>query len=146
MFQFPAFAPLSVVVCLQHTGLPHSEICGSKAVCASPQLIAACHVLLRLREPRHPPYALTFISRLEYQNCKSIYLRLISGPAISGRIASLVFLLYVLFPNMSKSSPRDNPGIRGGRGSPPLRAGTSCGPAETAPERAQVLFCTLLVL
>ena len=36
---------------------PHSEICGSKDVCSSPQLIAACRVLLRLPVPRRPPYA-----------------------------------------------------------------------------------------
>ena len=39
-------------------GFPHSEICGSKLICSSPQLIAACHVLLRLLMPRHSPYAL----------------------------------------------------------------------------------------
>ena len=39
-------------------GLPHSDICGSQRICRSPQLFAACHVLLRLREPRHPPCAL----------------------------------------------------------------------------------------
>ena len=39
-------------------GLPHSEIHGSKGICPSPWLIAAYHVLRRLREPRHPPYAL----------------------------------------------------------------------------------------
>ena len=61
----PRVRPTSVVISLQDIGLPHSEITGSKAVCASPVLIAACHVLRRLREPRHPPYALTFISRLE---------------------------------------------------------------------------------
>ena len=38
--------------------LPHSEISGSKAICASPKLIAACHVLHRLLVPRHPPCAL----------------------------------------------------------------------------------------
>ena len=43
---------------LQSAGLSHSEIRGSKAICASPRLIAAYHVLLRLREPRHPPCAL----------------------------------------------------------------------------------------
>lgn len=37
---------------------PHSEICGSKLICSSPQLIAACHVLHRRLVPRHPPYAL----------------------------------------------------------------------------------------
>ena len=39
-------------------GLPHSEIHGSMGICPLPWLIAACHVLLRLREPRHPPCAL----------------------------------------------------------------------------------------
>ena len=37
---------------------PHSEICGSAVICTFPQLIAACHVLLRLLMPRHSPYAL----------------------------------------------------------------------------------------
>ena len=37
---------------------PHSEICGSKLICSSPQLIAAYHVLHRLLMPRHSPYAL----------------------------------------------------------------------------------------
>ncbi len=36
------------VTCLQHAGLPHSDICGSPRVCRSPQLFAAYHVLLRL--------------------------------------------------------------------------------------------------
>ena len=39
-------------------GLPHSEIRGSMALCASPRLIAACHVLLRRQEPGHPLCAL----------------------------------------------------------------------------------------
>ena len=42
-------------------GLPHSDICGSMSICLSPQLFAACHVLLRLREPRHPPCALLLL-------------------------------------------------------------------------------------
>ena len=41
-------------------GLPHSEIFGSILVCKYPKLIAAYHVLLRLQEPRHPPYALIY--------------------------------------------------------------------------------------
>ena len=40
-----------------HGGLPHSDTCGSMAVRASPQTFAACRVLRRLREPRHPPCA-----------------------------------------------------------------------------------------
>ena len=43
-------------------GLPHSDTCGSVAVRASPQTFAACRVLHRLREPRHPPCALTRFS------------------------------------------------------------------------------------
>ena len=45
-------------------GLPHSEICGSRAECASPQLIAADHVLHRLPVPRHPPCALSIFHPL----------------------------------------------------------------------------------
>ena len=52
-------------LCIHHTMteycsavFPHSEICGSMDICSLPQLIAACHVLLRLPMPRHPPCAL----------------------------------------------------------------------------------------
>ena len=41
--------------------LPHSEIHESMGICPSSWLIAACHVLLRLREPRHPPCALLLL-------------------------------------------------------------------------------------
>ena len=47
-----------------HGGLPHSDTRGSRAARASPRSFAACRVLLRLREPRHPPYALTRFSLL----------------------------------------------------------------------------------
>lgn len=45
---------------LSRDGLPHSDICGSQPGCGSPQLFAACHVLLRLTIPRHPPCALSY--------------------------------------------------------------------------------------
>ena len=45
---------------LQTAGLSHSEIYGSKVICTYPKLIAAYHVLHRLQEPRHPPYALSY--------------------------------------------------------------------------------------
>ena len=65
MFQFPAFASsLKRITVLQTAGLSHSEIHGSMAICASPWLIAACHVLHRLSVPRHSPcalYSLTFV-------------------------------------------------------------------------------------
>jgi hypothetical protein len=38
----------SMVLSLQLSGFPHSEIFGSKVICTSPKLIAASHVLHRL--------------------------------------------------------------------------------------------------
>ena len=56
---------------------PHSEICGLTAVCAFPQLIAACHVLRRLLVPRHPPYALIYltISLADFMYCLKLYMK-----------------------------------------------------------------------
>ena len=48
------------VAVLQTARLSHSEISGSRVICTSPKLIAAYPVLHRLREPRHPPYALSY--------------------------------------------------------------------------------------
>ena len=48
---------------------PHSEICGLTDICSSPQLIAACHVLLRLPVPRHPPYALLYLTCKVHTRC-----------------------------------------------------------------------------
>ena len=61
MFQFPGFA-LSACAGVPDCsgGLPHSDICGLTVICTYPQLVAAYHVLLRLKEPRHPPYALYY--------------------------------------------------------------------------------------
>ena len=55
---------------LQPAGLSHSEILGSMVICTYPRLIAAYHVLHRLREPRHPPDALTFFRHLLTLNIK----------------------------------------------------------------------------
>ena len=64
MFQFPAFAlRYCIVTVLQTAGLSHSEILGSRVICTYPRLIAAYHVLHRLREPRHPPCALFYFLR-----------------------------------------------------------------------------------
>ena len=62
MFQFPALAHhLSGVTGLQPDRLSHSEIFGLRVICTYPKLIAAYHVLHRLQEPRHPPYALSYL-------------------------------------------------------------------------------------
>ena len=45
---------------VRRLGLSHSEIHGSKVICTSPWLVAAYHVLRRLNEPRHPPFALIY--------------------------------------------------------------------------------------
>ena len=64
MFQFPASRSCMAMCSPCGTraftpgGFPHSDIHGSTAICASPWLFAACHVLRRLLVPRHPPYAL----------------------------------------------------------------------------------------
>ena len=48
-FSSPGLPPASNRIAgLQPAGLSHSEIRGSGAICASPRLIAACHVLHRL--------------------------------------------------------------------------------------------------
>ena len=61
---------------LQPAGLSHSEIPGSKVICTYPRLIAAYHVLHRLREPRHPPCALSYFLRLprgKTRGCSSYF-------------------------------------------------------------------------
>ena len=79
MFQFPALAllPKVRVTVLQTARLSHSEIFGSKVICTYPKLIAAYHVLHRLREPRHPPCALTYF--LSYRSrMVDIYFQLLT--------------------------------------------------------------------
>ena len=44
-------------------GFPHSDIRGSLDICSSPRLFAAYHVFLRLSVPRHPPCALSCLTR-----------------------------------------------------------------------------------
>ena len=43
----------------------------SKVICTSPELIAAYHVLHRLREPRHPPCALLYFPYSFAHTCVS---------------------------------------------------------------------------
>ena len=44
-------------------GFPHSDISGSQDICSSPKLFAAYHVFHRLLVPRHPPYALSSMTK-----------------------------------------------------------------------------------
>src|SRR5699024_10404863 len=71
MFQFRRFPTYAYFVQRTLTeycsaGFPHSEIPGSKPMCGSPRLIAACHVLRRLSMPRHSPCALISLTSCEF--------------------------------------------------------------------------------
>ena len=84
-FSSPRSPPEQVRVPRLHRGgLPHSETRGSKAICASPRLIAAYRVLRRLPEPRHPPDALLlslFFSRVLFPKlCPSCQRSLFQRP------------------------------------------------------------------
>ena len=83
-------------------GLPHSDIPESMAICAYPGLFAACRVLLRLREPRHPPPALTYFTYVVY--APSVRYDISSGLApIIYALLSLQFIaIYIPF-SMSKN-------------------------------------------
>jgi hypothetical protein len=66
MFQFAGFASRAYLFSAgysRRSGLPHSEIRGSKFARNSPRLIATCYVLHRLSVPRHPPNALKRLRR-----------------------------------------------------------------------------------
>ena len=70
MFQFRRFPSYTYLIQCRMTeycsaGFPHSEILGSKLMCSSPRLIAACHVLHRLLMPRHSPCALISLTSSE---------------------------------------------------------------------------------
>ena len=58
MFQFSGLAFLSECYVFNIAGCPIRRFRDVILVCSSPGLIAAYHVLHRLSEPRHPPYAL----------------------------------------------------------------------------------------
>ena len=60
---------------MTHAGLLHSDTCGSKSACDSPQLFAAYRVLLRPLMPRHSPCALcslTIFWNYAFSNLRSV--------------------------------------------------------------------------
>ena len=78
-----------------HGGLPHSDTHGSVAVRASPWTFAACRVLPRLREPRHPPYALARFSL-------SLVARRIAAPR--SLVCLFVFVSAFTFPSCQRTA------------------------------------------
>ena len=113
---------------LQRAGFPHSDIRGSKAVRASPRLFAACRVLPRLREPRHPPCALWYLSRT---------ITPVPPPPGAGRFEyprSLLELVFLSFHTVKEPSrSRAQRGEQGIRTLDPRLAEPMLWPAELAP-------------
>ena len=64
MFQFPGLTLLAEYYAFSIVGCPIRKSSDLMLVCSSPKLIAAYHVLHRLSEPRHPPYALKCFKRV----------------------------------------------------------------------------------
>jgi hypothetical protein len=68
MFQFPGYGSTYPILfrygyCgMTRSGLPHSDIHGSRPACGSPWLFVARYVLLRPLAPRHSPYALHILT------------------------------------------------------------------------------------
>ena len=85
MFQFrrfPAYCYFihSTLTRYCRAGFPHSDIHGSRDICSSPWLFAACRVLHRLLMPRHSPCALI---SLTFVVAKSARLRFRRQPPAS---------------------------------------------------------------
>ena len=114
MFQFrrfPAYCYFihSTLTRYCRAGFPHSDICGSRDICSSPQLFAACRVLLRLLMPRHSPCALISLTlwsaihscsqnyagsnRSLANRCVTLYLKVPLAVCCASRAAPSVALL-----------------------------------------------------
>ena len=88
MFQFRRFPTYAYLFQRRLTeycsaGFPHSVISGSTAICASPKLIAACHVLHRLLMPRHSPCALISLTFVEAKSVRFVSAASLRLPAKS---------------------------------------------------------------
>ena len=99
MFQFAAFASLFPSDAgIAPGGLPHSDILRSKGICPSLRLFAACHVLPRLREPRHPPCALVSLRNSFLRQLPHVAFSVSSTR--SKRSFALLFSLVFLAPRL----------------------------------------------
>jgi hypothetical protein len=105
MFQFSAFASRFLrMIRLQRTGLPHSDISGSKVICTSPKLFAAYHVLHSLWEPRHPPCALINFLNYSYSKLYSIC-TLLPEDYHRQLLHHLIFIIVSLLPTCQRTYP-----------------------------------------
>ena len=76
---------------------PHSDISGSKLICSSPKLFAACHVLHRLPMPRHSPYALSCLNYLFKSDLSFLKLFSLAWIAMSSYISHFTVTLAICF-------------------------------------------------
>ena len=81
-------------------GFPHSDICGSKIICISPQLFAAYHVFLRLLVPRHPPCALFCLIICNIFACECITYAHASRQRFSCMCSSLAIALAIFIKEL----------------------------------------------
>lgn len=80
---------------LQPGGLPHSDTRGSMGMCPSPRIFAACRVLLRLWEPRHPPCALNHFPRARAPGVRSVASSALCQKNVKLVLVSLQFVALV---------------------------------------------------
>ena len=112
---------LSGMPSLQDGGLSHSEIRASQVICTYTRLFAAYHVLLRLQEPRHPPYALSFcfyVTHTPRYICTKwhIYFRLYSVPPLKVGTPSLLLSLVQNVIDLLSLYPRTSQQATAGKG------------------------------
>ena len=86
-----------MVLKLSFSRFPHSDICGLLDICSSPQLFAACHVLLRLPVPRHPPCALFCLTSFLMYSVTLAFLLQWLYLSFGSSIAFFVFVLVCFF-------------------------------------------------
>src|SRR5262245_22429509 len=67
--------------------------------CTLPQLIAACHVLLRLHAPRHPPCALSSLT-IKFAQSKLLLRRPVRASKTNYHMANHAQLTCACFPNI----------------------------------------------
>src|SRR5262249_1411667 len=67
--------------------------------CTLPQLIAACHVLLRLHAPRHPPCALSSLT-IKFAQSKLLLRRPVRASKTNHFLANHAQLTCACFPNI----------------------------------------------
>ena len=94
-------------------GFPHSEIPGSKRVCRSPGLIAACRVLHRRSAPRHSPFTLSSLAikyfrreSYKYSRFNLLITRFCCQRPLSSSLASAL-----LGPSLGRGGGPGEPGL-----------------------------------